>query len=111
MTGSKKMKDRVQIRKAIIEAVKSELQLTFGEARQLNRPTDTIDGRYNEFSRLFKRPPTAEDPLHFDEEQEKPVRRSLETMLADLLGTATGPNFVKHFETIALLQKNEIDTP
>jgi hypothetical protein len=101
-TGAASMpKPLIQIPAELIESLKDQLELTFGDAKRLQKPKHLILGLSDEFTRVFKRPPNDDDPIYYDPNHPTPVARSLEDMLAQVLGVATDPNLLKHIETIA----------
>jgi hypothetical protein len=101
-TGAANMpRPSIQIPAELIESLKDQLNLTFGDAKRLKKPKHLILGLSDEFKRIFKRAPNDDDPINYDPNHPIPVARSLEDMLAHVLGVAVDPNLFKYIETIA----------
>jgi hypothetical protein len=94
-------KPSIQVPAELIESLKDQLELTFGNAKRLQKPEHLILSLREEFTRIFKRPPNDDDPINYDPNQPTPVARSLEDMLAQVIGFAIDPNLFKYIETIA----------
>lgn len=91
----------VEIPEQAIRSLQAQLRLTFGDAHRLGKPKHLIDGLAADFSSKFGRPPKDSDPLYYDPKQRQPVARTLEDMLAELIGAALDPNLRRFVESVA----------
>ncbi len=94
-------KSSIQIPAELIETLRDQLKMTFGDAKHLQKPQHIILSLSEEFTRIFNRPPNDNDPIYYDLNHPTPTRRSLEDMLAEVLEVAIDPNLFKYIETIA----------
>ena len=92
--------NRIPIPHELITKLESHLKHTFGDAERLQKPQHLIQGLREEFTRLFLRPPNADDPLYFDPDQPKPVAKKLEVLLSEVIGVALDPDLLNYIETV-----------